>query len=81
MAHKSRDTGALKRDRIQKMHTMLQGTGDVELSRFTAAIEYQMGLTPKKVMEYLDVLVRLDLVEVDEVANLVREKVPEVVEE
>ena len=70
------DTGVLKRERIRKIHVMLQGAGDVELSRFIATIEYQMGLTPIKVREYLGVLERLNLVEVDEAANTVREVKP-----
>jgi hypothetical protein len=65
----------MKRERLQRMHAMLQGAGDLDLSRFIATIEYQMGLTPIKAREYLGVLERLGLVEVDETIGLIREVV------
>jgi hypothetical protein len=71
------DTGFLKRERVRQMHAMLQGAGDVDLSRFVATVEYNMGLTPKKVMEYLQILVRLGFIEVNEATNVVREVKPE----
>ena len=75
MSPRRTDTGTLRRERIQKLHSMIQGAGDVDLSRLIATIEYQMGVTPNKIREYLQVLVTLGFVEVDEAAGLVREVV------
>lgn len=72
-----RDPTGLRRQRIQKLHTMLEGAGDVDLARFLANCEYQMGLTQKRIREYLGILETLGLVEVDEENNLVREVVEE----
>ena len=55
---------------------MIQGAGDVDLTRFLATCDYQMGLTRPKTREYLQTLVDLGLVEVDEAANVVREVKP-----
>ncbi len=60
---------------IHKMHDMLRGAGDVSLTRFLATCSYQMGLTRKTSMSYLRDLVDLDLVVVDELADVVREVV------
>lgn len=67
----------LKMDRIRKIHTMLMGAGDVDLTMFLATCEYQMGLTRRKIREYLGTLEDLGFVEVDEDTNIVREVVKE----
>lgn len=77
MTPRQTDTGVLKRERLRKMHTMLQGAGDLDLSRFIAAIEYDMGLTPIKAREYLEVLRKLGLIEIDEAIGLIREVMKE----
>lgn len=74
---KRRDPTGLRRQRIQKLHQMLKGVGDVDLVRFTATCEYQMGLTRKRIREYLGTLETLGLVEVDDESGIVREVVKE----
>ena len=44
---------------------MLKGAGEVGLKRFLASVEFSMGLTRRKVMEHVDVLVDLGYVELD----------------
>ena len=69
------DPVGLRLQRIQKMHTMLRDAGDVDLKRFLATCSYQMGLTKKTTRSYLQDLVDLDLIEIDEAADVVREVV------
>ena len=64
-------------ERIRKMHTMLKGVGDVNLTRFMATCEYQMGLTRRRIREYLATLEDLGFIEVDEDLGMVREVVEE----
>lgn len=59
------------------MHQMLQGAGDVDLVRFTATCEYQMGLTRERIREYLGTLEDLGLIEIDDAVDIVREVVKE----
>lgn len=63
--------------RMQKMHRMLQGAGDVDLTRFMAGCEYQMGLTRKKIREYLGTLEDLGFIEIDDATGIVRAVVVE----
>lgn len=49
------------------------GAGDVELTRFLASCEYSMGLTRGKVREYLQTLVDLGYIEVDDENGIIRE--------
>lgn len=58
------------------MHGMIKGAGDIPLSRFLAACSYTMGLNHSTTKKYLDDLVALDMIEVDEAADLVRETPP-----
>ena len=76
MSHKKDWTG-VRLQRIQKIHTMLQGAGDVSLTRFLATCEYQMGLTRLKARAYLQTLVDLGFVEVDEATGVAREVKPD----
>lgn len=59
------------------MHKMLMGAGDVALTRFMATCEYNMGLTRRRVREYLATLEDLGFVQVDEDGDVVREVVKE----
>ena len=72
---KRRDGSGIKQERLQKMHKMLQGAGDVSLKRFMAICSYNIGLNEETTMRYLRNLADLDLVEVDETADVVREVV------
>ena len=76
MSHRGDGTVA-KRQRIQKIQRMILGAGDVDLTRFLATCEYQMGLTRLKARAYLQTLVDLGLVEVDEATGVVREVKPD----
>ncbi len=76
-----RDGSAVKRERIRKMHSMLKGVGDLSLERFLAICSYNIGLTERTAMKYLKDLEALDLIEIDETLNIVREVEKEVVEE
>lgn len=67
----------MRQERIQRIHRMLQGVGDVDLTMFLATCQYQMGLTEKRVMEYIGVLRDLKFVEFDELEGWVREVVKE----
>ena len=71
----TRDGTAIKRERLQKIHGMLRGAGDVPLRRFLAACSYTIGLNENTTMRYLQNLAELELVEIDEAANVVREVV------
>lgn len=59
------------------MHKMLMDAGDVNLTRFMATCEYNMGLTRRRVREYLTTLEDLGFVQVDEENDVVREVVKE----
>ena len=72
-----RDGGGIRRERMQKMHAMLKGGGDVFLDRFQAAVSYQMGLSHKTTRMYLKDLEALGFVEIDESLGIVREVVTE----
>ena len=52
---------------------MLMGAGDVPLTRFLASCEYSMGLTRKRVRVYLQTLVDLGYIEVDDEKGIIRE--------
>ena len=67
----------MKRERIRQIHKMLQGAGDLSLARFLAACSYTIGLSERTARKYLKDLELLDLVEVDEAADVVREVVKE----
>ena len=67
------DPTGLRLQRIQKIHRMLQGAGDVDLIRFLASCEYQMGLTRPRIRTYLQSLIDLGFVEVDEDLGMIRE--------
>ncbi|MBA7651205.1 hypothetical protein ES703_59022 [subsurface metagenome] len=56
---------------------MLQGAGDVDFKMFLANCQYQMGLTEKRVIEYLGVLQDLKFIEVNEEENRISEVVEE----
>ena len=70
-----RDGSSVKRERLQKMHRMLKGVGDVNLDRFLAACSYTLGLTHGTALKYLKDLAMLGLVELDEEEKVVREVV------
>lgn len=72
-----KDGGGVRRERMQRMHDMLRGGGDVSLERFLAAVSYQIGLTDRTAMKYLKKLEILGFIEVDESLGIVREVVKE----
>ena len=76
MAFSKGPTG-MRRERIQKMHQMLIGAGEVNLPRFLASCAYSMGLSTRKAREHLSILLELGLVEVDEAAGTITEIVSE----
>ena len=55
------------------MHKMVQGVGDVDLTKLLATCEYQMGITRERGRVYLATLEDLGFIEVDEVLGIVRE--------
>lgn len=72
-----KDPTGLRRQRIQKIHTMLEGTGKADLPRLLATCQYQMGLTEKKIREYLGILESLGFVVVNDLEGWVEEVVEE----
>ena len=68
-----RDGTVIKRERLQQMHNMIRGAGDLPLRRFLAACSYTIGLNENTTMRYLRNLADLDLIELDEAAGVVRE--------
>lgn len=77
MAREQRDAAGVKKSRIQKIHRMIQGAGEIPLGRFLATVEYQDGLSRKTTRRYLATLEELNLIIVDEPADLIREAIPE----
>ncbi|TSA39935.1 hypothetical protein D4R30_00415 [archaeon] len=69
---KRNDPKGIRLQTIHKMGEMLKGAGDVSLKRFLATCSYTMGLTRPTAMTYLQDLVDLDLIEIDEAVDLVR---------
>ncbi|HEX9914257.1 MAG TPA: hypothetical protein VGB32_05000 [Candidatus Bathyarchaeia archaeon] len=74
-----RDGSGIKRERLLKIHGMIKGAGDIPLGRFLATCSYTMGLNHSTTKKYLGDLVALDMIEVDEATDLVREHVPQAV--
>lgn len=74
---KRRDPLGLRQERIQKIHTMLKGAGDVDFKMFLATCQYQMGLTEKRVIEYLGVIQDLNYIEINEEEGWIKEVVKE----
>ena len=74
---KRNDPKGMRMQAIQSMHKKIQGAGDLSLKRFLAACSYDMGLTRKTAMSYLQDLVDLDFIEVNENIDLLREVKPE----
>ena len=72
-----RDTAWLKQQRVQAIHKMIQGAGDVVLDKFIAFCEYKFGLTGEKVVEYLRILERCGFIIIDEDLDVIREVKPE----
>ncbi len=52
---------------------MLKDGGDISLTRFLATCSYTMGLTRRTARSYLQDLVDLGFIEVDDAADVVRE--------
>ncbi len=72
-----RDGSGIKRERQQRIHKMIIGAGDVNLDKLKAWCSYHLGLNHSTTTKYLDDLVTLGFVEIDEGAGVVRERVPE----
>ena len=68
-----KDPKGIRMGDLQKMNNMVRGAGDVSLKRFLALCSYNMGLTRKTSMTYLQDLVDLGFVEMDEALDLLRE--------
>lgn len=68
-----RDGSAIQRERLRQAHDILRGAGDVSLKRFLAICAYNIGLTERTALKYIDILSTLDLIEVDESMNLIRD--------
>ena len=77
MVGEQKDAAGVKRSRIQKIHRMIQGAGEIPLGRFLATVEYQDGLSRKTTRRYLSTLEELNFILVDEPADLIREVKPE----
>lgn len=73
MVREQRDAAGVKKTRIQRIHKMIQGAGEVPLGRFLATVEYQHGLSRVTTRKYLATLEELDLIKVDEASDLIRE--------
>ena len=63
----------MRMKRIQRLHGMLKGVGDVDLPRFLATCEYQMGITKERARIYLETLETLGYIKVDDVLGKVSE--------
>jgi hypothetical protein len=63
----------IRRESIQKMHDLIIGCGDLSLKRYLAICSYQLGLTRKTAMSYIQDLVDLDFIEIDVDKDLIRE--------
>ena len=77
MVREQRDAAGVKKTRIQRIHRMIQGAGEIPLGRFLATVEYQDGLSRKTARRYLATLEELHLILVDENSDLIREVIQE----
>ena len=77
MAKEQRDAAGVKKTRIQTIHRMIEGAGQVPLGRFLATVEYQTGLSRATTRRYLATLEELGFIMVDVNADLIREVVNE----
>ena len=77
---KRRDGSWVRRERIRTMHNKLKGLGEIKLSKFLALCEYTMGLTRTTGRQYLQTLVDLEFIEIDDAGDKIIElsQVPEV---
>ncbi|MEM3700949.1 MAG: hypothetical protein QXL57_08840 [Candidatus Bathyarchaeia archaeon] len=64
-----RDGAEIRKERIQevvkRVVSLLFNNDEIELESTIALLEYETGLTPEKIMEYLDIGERLKRFEVD----------------
>jgi len=77
MSNRSRDAAGVKATRIQKIHKMITGTGQLPMSRFLAIVEYQMGLSPDTTKRYLKTLEGLEFIRIYEETDVIEEVKPE----
>ncbi len=73
MEKRRNDPSGIRMRHIQKMHDMIQGGGEIQLSRFLALCSYQMGLTRKTSLSYLADLQDLGFCEILPTEDLLRE--------
>jgi hypothetical protein len=73
MPERRNDPKGIRMKEIQKMHDMMIGAGDVSLKRFLALCSYNMGLTRRTAMTYLQDLVDLGFIEVTESIDNIHE--------
>jgi len=72
---KRNDPKGIRRGEIQKMNEMLRGGITIPLKRFLALCSYNMGLTRKTSMTYLQDLSDLGFIEFNEAENWIKEVV------
>ena len=55
----------MKQQRIQQLARMIKGVGQIDQADFIAKAEYVLGLTPKTIENYLEILVRLGSIRIE----------------
>ena len=75
MAKEQRDAAGVKKSRIQTIHRMIEGAGQVPLGRFLATVEYQHGLSRATTRRYLATLEELGFIRIDEAMDRIQEVV------
>ena len=68
-----RDASELRRQRIQAIDKMLQGTGKVNLTKTLALIQYKHGITKQTALTYLEVLQDLGKIVIHSDENIIEE--------
>ena len=71
-----RDGAEARKERIQRIaqsiHADLHKDGEITLSKKTAILQYDLGLTKEKIREYLQILADMDQFTIDESSDRIR---------
>ncbi len=63
---RKKDASTVRRERIKRIHRMLQTGEKVDYTKFLAICSYSIGLTDKTTKKYLRDLEALDFIEINE---------------
>jgi len=73
-----RDGSWVRKERIQKIWQMIEGTGEVKLTKFLALCEFKFGLTRPTVRQYLQILIDLERISISDANDTIVELAPNV---